>query len=518
MFDWLRRLFGGGGKPEAVKKPSRQDLRGDRRQARYDAAQTTDSNRRHWAQSDTLSARQANNLFARSKLRERARYEVGNNGYAEGLDQSLANDTIGIGPRLQVQFPVPAWNKAIEERWCSWCKAIGWTEKLQVMTKAKNHDGEVFGLYFTNPAVNDLVQLDVKVIECDQVTTPAGGLLGWDWSRWVDGIEFDEHGNVLCYHLLYMHPGDLYGPGVWRKFERVPAKLMIHWFRKDRPGQARGVPEIKASLPLFAQMRRYTQATLTAAETAASFAVLLKTEAPADGETDDPTPFESLEIEQGMMTTLPAGADAAQMKAEHPTTQYPAFKQELLKEIGRPVNAPYNVTAGDSSPYNYSSARMDRIDYRTGRKVVRQHCEDIVLDPTFRNWYAEARLIPGYLPDGMPEEVPPHVWYWSGAEQIDPIKESKADTEALNNGTATLASILGERGIDWEQHLRQRAREIALMRELGLPIPEPKNSASTQQDEDMEDPEREEDMEDDEDDESLYSHLVNGTRRNGHAN
>ncbi len=61
---------------------------------------------------------------------------------------------------------------------------------------------------------------------------------------------------------------------------------MIHYFRADRPGQSRGIPEITPALPLFAQLRRYTLAVLAAAETAADFAAVLYTDAPANGEAD----------------------------------------------------------------------------------------------------------------------------------------------------------------------------------------------------------------------------------------
>ncbi|HUW30645.1 MAG TPA: hypothetical protein VM223_03465, partial [Planctomycetota bacterium] len=47
----------------------------------YDAAQTTDENRRHWANADALSASAANSLDVRRTVRNRARYEVANNCY-----------------------------------------------------------------------------------------------------------------------------------------------------------------------------------------------------------------------------------------------------------------------------------------------------------------------------------------------------------------------------------------------------------------------------------------------------
>ena len=52
---------------------------------RYDAAATTDENRRHWANADLLSANAANNPQVRRTLRSRARYEVANNSYARGI-------------------------------------------------------------------------------------------------------------------------------------------------------------------------------------------------------------------------------------------------------------------------------------------------------------------------------------------------------------------------------------------------------------------------------------------------
>ncbi|MEX0653677.1 MAG: hypothetical protein WD151_06095, partial [Phycisphaeraceae bacterium] len=63
--------------------------------ARYDAAQTTAENARHWAMADSLSADSAASADVRRKLRERSRYEVANNSYAKGIVLTLANDCIG---------------------------------------------------------------------------------------------------------------------------------------------------------------------------------------------------------------------------------------------------------------------------------------------------------------------------------------------------------------------------------------------------------------------------------------
>jgi hypothetical protein len=70
--------------------------------AKFDSAQTTAENRKHWANADGLAPNAAVNPEVRRILRNRARYEVANNSYAKGIVLTLANDTIGTGPRLQM--------------------------------------------------------------------------------------------------------------------------------------------------------------------------------------------------------------------------------------------------------------------------------------------------------------------------------------------------------------------------------------------------------------------------------
>jgi capsid protein len=53
-------------------------------------------------------------------------------------------------------------------------------------------------------------------------------------------------------------------------------------------------------------------------------------------------------------------------------------------------------------------------------------------------------------------------------EHVDPAKEARAQETRLKNHTTTLAHEYARQGKDWESELRQRAREKALMRELGL--------------------------------------------------
>ncbi len=308
---------------------------------RFDSAATTEDNRRHWANADALSADAAASAAVRRTLRNRARYEVANNSYARGIVLTLANDTIGTGPRLQMLTDSDEANNEIEHEFDRWAREVSLAEKLRTMRMARAQDGEAFGMLVNNPVLDHPVKLDLRLIEADHVTSPDAYLLN---RREVDGIVLDGFGNPVAYHVLKHHPGNT-AWGFNDEYRTVPASHMIHVFRQDRPGQHRGIPEITPALPLFAQLRRFTLAVLGAAEAAADFAGILYTDAPAGGEAEQVEPMDLVELERNMLLTMPGGWKMSQMQAEQPATTYAEFKREILNEIARCLNMPFKVGA-----------------------------------------------------------------------------------------------------------------------------------------------------------------------------
>ena len=468
MFDWLRQLGRKrGGRRRRGRLACRRFIEG-----RYDAAVTNAENARHWANADGLSADAAASPSVRRTLRNRARYEVANNSYARGIVLTLANDTVGTGPRLQLLTGDGQANRIVEQAFARWAREIRLPEKLRTMRMAKATDGEAFAVLTANPQLASPVKLDVQLVEADRVTNPgfdASGPARRDGTRGsqADGIEFDAFGNPTAYFVLREHPGGTRLAAPVGAYDRIPAESMIHWFRADRPGQHRGVPEITPALPLFAQLRRYTLAVLGAAETAADFAAVLFTDAPANGEAAAVEPMDIVELEKRMATVLPDGWKLGQIKAEQPGTTYGEFKREILNEIARCLNMPFNIAAGNSSGYNYASGRLDHQTYYKSIRVEQADCNAVVLDRILAAWLAEAELLSEFsFLRGAGE--PAHQWFWDGTEHVDPAKEATAQEKRLKNNTTTLAAEYARQGKDWETELRQRAKEKQLMAELGL--------------------------------------------------
>ena len=436
---------------------------------KYDAAQTTPDNRKHWANADHLSPNVAASPDVRRILRSRARYEVANNSYAKGIVLTLANYVVGTGPRLQMLTDDAEANRIVEKEFSRWAKAIGLAHKLRTMRVGQCESGECFGLLTSNPRIAAPVQLDLRLIEADQVASP------WPLARSnanvVDGVAFDEFGNPIAYTILRRHPGEntaFRNSGT--EFDVMPAESVIHLFRPERPGQSRGIPEITPALPLFAQLRRYTLAVIAAAESAANIAVLMKTNAPPGGEAAEVEPMTEMEFAPNMAVFTPEGWEPSQIKAEQPATTYDMFKREILNEIARCLNMPFNIAAGNSSGYNYASGRLDHQAFFKAIRIDQAYLGDVVLDRVLSAWLNEAVLIEGYLPQSLRTRDAefPHQWFWDGLEHVDPQKEATAQATRLTSNTTTLAAEYAKQGLDWESELRQRAREMMLMRELGL--------------------------------------------------
>jgi lambda family phage portal protein len=434
----------------------------------YDAARTTRDNASHWSMADGLSADSSMTPETRRTLRNRSRYETANNSYALGLVLTLAEYCIGTGPRLQLLTENEKYNSIVEQEFAAWSETIRLGEKLQTLRKAKCIDGEAFAVMVRNPEVRHPVMIDLRLIECDRVATPFFSLL-----QKVDGINYDRHGNPVSYDVLTEHPGDSMMM-LHSASETVPAEFMIHWFRQDRPEQSRGVPELCSALPLFAELRRYTRAVITAAETAADIAAIIQTPIIDDNSVPKKLePLDSIALEKGMMTVLTEGATISQLKAEQPTTTYSMFKREILSEIGRCLQVPVNIILGDSSNFNYASGRLDHQTFFKNIRNEQSRCEKTVLFPLLEMWYREAVRI------GLLGEYPiPQIsaqyarFYWDGTEHVDPVKEVKAAETRIRTRVSNLSIECAKLGQDWEDVLVQAAREQKRITELDLAPPE----------------------------------------------
>ena len=421
--------------------------------ASYDIARSTDENANLWKYVDSLSAADANSPNVRKTIRNRARYEVANNSYADGIVDTLSADT--VGPEVQIQLGDNKLAQRTERAFESWARSIKLWDKIRGARRAKCVDGEAFGMLVTNPRVPNRVKLDVRLIECDMIKSWASITREDE----IDGIRFDSNLNPIAYRLLKQHPGDYRQALTSKAGEWIDAKYVLHYFAALRPGQVRGVSELTPSLSLFGELRQFTKSVLMNAARAAEIAGVMQTDMLPNNEAAELSdPLTTIEAVRNAIVSLPEGWKLAQLKPEQPATTYKMFKREIVNEMARCLSMPFNVAAGDSSGYNYASGRLDHQTYDRSIEVERAELRAAMLDRIYEAWLDEYRIVASLTPQEV-EELQDHEWHFAGRGHVDPKKEADADKIRLANGTLTYSRYWAKQGADWKRESSQWIKE-----------------------------------------------------------
>jgi capsid protein len=478
VFHWVSNLFGGnGGRSPAGAAGTLSPARQMQIAARYDNSQTTHENVRNWNNTDYYSARAANNYQVRRSLRIRSRYELANNPFLFGICNGNADDLVNTGPTLQILTDRASYNAEVEAAWREWCDEVEWVEKLRTIKLARTVDGEGFLVFKTVEELESPVKLYPVDIEADQVTTYDPKNIQ---EYWVDGVDLHPITNQpRKYSVLAHHPGDMYWmnplESAW-----VDAKYVIHWFPKFRPGQVRGVPIFTPSLDLFNDLRAFRKAVMANAQLVAQHTTVLTSPAPADtdGSDSEYVPFERIPINNGMQTMLPAGMNLTTLDPKQPSTTYEMYQTLCVGEACRPLSYPLNLALGTSHKFNFSSAKLDHINYRNSLDVERADCDRRVLNKSFKAWYEEAVLV-GQIRayDGM--RLPPHAWHWPGYQSLDPVADATADQLRLSGGLDTWQDFWARRGKDWRDVMKSQADARDELERLQLVFGEPIKRSET---------------------------------------
>lgn len=459
MFNFLKRFL----PKQVVHVIERRPIR-----ARYDAAQTGHENENHWAAADSLGPISSNDSYTRNKLAIRARHERDNNPHLYGGIRLHGLSFIGTGPRLQLPMDEGLYDstRQIETLFSKWAKSVKLADKLRLMVEAAPIDGESFAQFFENDAIEGPIKLDLQVIEQEQIATPDFSL-----DTRVDGMEIDALGNVTVYHLLDEHPGDSRG---WKQsYTPIPARNMLHWHRRVRPGQYRSVSELASSLDTCGQTRRYAKATLGKQEANANIAGVIESENVMVGDETAPTfeTMEEIDVPRMGLMTMPAGMKAKPFGTAENTTGYREYMMTNHGATCRPILLPLNSYTGDSSGFNFASGRMDHLPYQASVWAERERFEIEILSKILRNFYAAANsagLVPKNLPAFSEWSI---AWQWDGFPSIDQTKDETAREMRLKNGISTLSEECAAEGKDWREVARQQAAERAYYVKLGLDDP-----------------------------------------------
>lgn len=300
----------------------------------------------------------------------------------------------------------------------------------------------------------------LEVLSPDQLCTDLD-----DGIRIRGGIETDETGWIVAYHLYRQHPDAVYA---WnRDVVRVPAEDVAYVWADEEPGQLVGVTWLQAVMLRIEDWDQLSGAQVVRHKVAAMFAAFVhqafggSTEPPSDRPTIDMVPGRVQYLLPGEEVTFgePPGADG-----------YLDVSTAAGREVAAGAGLTYEDLTGDYSQVNYSSARMGAL---VSRSQIEQTQNDIMISrlcAPIGRWLIEAAEQLGIeVPDEeFGDGAPALRWTPPARELLDPGKEVSAIGEAIALGLTSRSEEIRKQGRDPVEVDRQRAADAKREKQMGL--------------------------------------------------
>lgn len=471
------------------------------------AASTTANELRQWT--PVAGSADADLLGERGTLVARSRDLTRNHGVAQGAMQTVTDNVVGTGlrlsskPRYKLLGRDAAWAREFSQTAEGWFAMWGEDSGCDVQdqldfaglqaqaVRSLWMNGEACAVPMWMPEPGRVFSTKLLLVEADRLSNPKGQT---STRTLRDGVEMNEYGRPLAYHVRKHHPGDRFAFGmvgaVSDEWERIPARTawgrrrFIHLHDKDRSGQTRGKPLITAVMKQFKMLDHYQTTELQAAIVNALIAAFIKT--PLDqesivelfgGNAEAANKYleskneHRVQLKGGAILPLFPGDEVQAFTPSRPAAGFDAFVMSVYRIIAAGLNLPYELLLKDFTKTNYSSARAALLEawrYFLGlrKKVGQMFCQaayELVLEEMVDQGLVDA---PDYYT--LHRAYAYAKWIGPGRGWVDPVKEAQAAQIRMDTNLSTLEMECAEQGLDWEEVLEQRALEKARIKELGL--------------------------------------------------
>ena len=475
-------------------------------------------------------------------LRQRSRMLYMSAPIAAAALKRQRTNIIGAGLRLKstidrevlglTQEQAEEWQRHTQAEFALWaqrkqaCDATGVNNfygMQQLVALSYPMSGDVFAL-IKRAETSKLMPyaLRLHILEADRVRTPEATSSGAVHNNPLltnlttaklatgnyiyDGVEVDKNGAVVAYHIANTYPREFGAQTT--KFARVEAygkdtglPNILHIMDTERPEQYRGVPYLAQVIEPMLQMRRYTEAEITAAIVQSFFTAFITSEKEAediignevggDGVEEVSRDPNEYEMGVGTINLLEPGEGVQFAAPTHPQTGFNEFMRAMCEQVGACLEIPADLLlmAFNSS---YSASRAALLEAWKGFRMRREWIADDFCKPVYEIWLTEAvargRIsAPGFLTDPIIRQAYlGSEWIGPSQGQLDPTKEVAAAVSAIENGLSTReAEAVKLNGSQFTANADKLAVENELLRAAngGNIVAPPKTADNTDEEE-----------------------------------
>lgn len=437
------------------------------KRAFYEGGKKTQANRDFW---NATSPFEDTAIEDRDTLRARARWLFANNPIMANIDGAIVDNVIGQGIQLQSKLGKKKLDDEIERRFNLWAKnklacdsagKLNFNDIQRVLLATRMVDGEVF-IYkrYTDKG------LKLQIIEADALDT------GTD-----NGIVKNAEGIITGYRFKVADSDGRYT----NKTVTIPAEFIINYYKSDRFTQERGISEYKQAIIDIKNFSAYQSSTIQGARARASIAYTVKADIDPQkaGVTGDSTDERLQEINGLMVYYLRAGESIDKQAPQGASDDYKAFTENTIRLMATARRVSYELAFKDYSKVNFASSRASLIQDNYRFDSEQSHFISYVLNDIYMTWL-EIEILRGNIKIPLakfkadPDEYNKVRWIKPKRAWVDPLKDLLATEKEIALNLTTQTDEAMAQGKDFEEIVKQKAREIEILKENGLYVePEP---------------------------------------------
>jgi len=393
--------------------------------------------------------------------------------------------TIGKGSRFQSLAVKPSGEpdfeirRKIEDRFRLWMEKADVTGKLhlyelQQLAKRQEIEGGEYIARFAAPRRrNQLVA--VQMFEAENLSAWRAEGQAKDADIW-QGVEYDIYtGEPVAYHFQTSY--------AWQQVSswREPAENVLHGFQMLRPGQLRGVTPFAPAVMLARDMGDYTGAEIDAAKLAAKWLAFVKSMEPASfqamrgmlpgGQSTESQRDDIEWLENGIIEYLRENEDIAfAPNPGRPGDSFDRFTRFVLRMVSITADLPYEINSGDYTGINYSTSKASRNDFSMFLVPHQFRMEPHFTRPIFYRWLDAEALTQDYLKGYWlnPDRFRKAMWIPAGMPSVDPLRDGKADIDAIASGLKSPQMVILGQGNDPEEVVAQNYSWVLMHQSYGL--------------------------------------------------
>lgn len=398
--------------------------------------------------------------YTRDELVRRARWADKNSGMARAIARDHQLYAIGDGIRAQAATENPEWNRKAEKLWRDWSREADITRRysltqlLHIVSRTIDRDGEVFVVKSRNRFGRPALQL-IEAHRCADGESPLAGM--------VDGVAFDEFGAPATYRFIR-------DDGSARD---VPAAAVCHLHEPDaisasraRPFLAHGLNSILDEAEIVAANKKGVKDQLRVARLVTTAQGTAESAGPAFGSVpaaDGSVSADEIDARLGFGATavLPNGSGVTNLMNNLPNPTFQGFLEWIRREVSSGA-LPYEFV---QDPSKVGGAAVRLVVGKADRAF--SHRQLLIIEQLLEKVWPW--VIADFIARGELEAAADFwrsAWVTPRRVTVDAGRDANANREDVKVGLKTLSDDFAERGMDYEEELRRRARDAQIRKRI----------------------------------------------------